>query len=341
MAHPLHLGYTLPAAQLPRGVAVCVPPEPAALRCGLTDIADIRYALRKKRFDYFLIWGHGMQYKDEILAILRQYPSLEIVRLEQHRPKSIARFVRQVYSYDYAPFEHLRAKTRYLLSTPPDLLVIFALNSDAREITRGRGAFRHLECERTKALKEDIRDRFNPRREDGRRTEDHVIHASDNESQVDHMLKLLGHKEGLGFLQRVPNRVVDAPYYLRRFTRYTIRCVSTDQLRCHIWAGPSEQRVKSMVKLEDTPQFKCLCGDAAVYQQYLDAYLGRALTQDYSVDNLQRLAAELDYLSAPYESSYILAAPSDEDTLVIQDGVHRACVLRWRGLECFPVAVLA
>ena len=154
------------------------------------------------------------------------------------------------------------------------------------------------------------------------------------------MLKLLGHKEGLRLLQRVPNAVLDAPYYLNRFTRYTIRRVRKYQLRCHILAGPSESFVKNVVKLEDTPQFKCLCGDTAVYQDYVDTYVGSALKCDYSVGNLQRLAAELDYLAAPHESHYILVAPSGENTFLIQDGVHRACVLRWRGLDGFPVAVL-
>lgn len=54
--------------------------------------------LRKERYDYFLIWGNGMLYKEEILGIVRSKESLKILRIMDYRPRSVARFVRKVYS---------------------------------------------------------------------------------------------------------------------------------------------------------------------------------------------------------------------------------------------------
>ena len=119
--------------------------------------------LRKKRYDYFLIWGNGMLYKEEILDIIRSKEFLKILRIMDYRPKSIARFIRTVYSYDYAPFQHLKAKTRYLLKTDPDVTLILVRNESPREIYRGQGAFRHIECERIKSMKQEIRNRFTPK----------------------------------------------------------------------------------------------------------------------------------------------------------------------------------
>ena len=158
--------------------------------------------LRRQRYDYFLIWGNGLPYQNEILDILRDAESIEIIRLTSYKPKNIAKLVRAIYSYDYAPLQHLRAKTRYLLETIPEVLFIFVLNRDARERYVCTGAFRHVECANIKSIKEEIRNRFNPRKE-GKRTEEHVIHASDNESQVDHILKYLGVKAGVSYLKNI------------------------------------------------------------------------------------------------------------------------------------------
>ena len=62
------------------------------------------YDPRRQRFDYFLIWGNGLAHFEDVRRMIREQPYLEIMRIQKHRPQSIAHFVRQVYSYDYAPF---------------------------------------------------------------------------------------------------------------------------------------------------------------------------------------------------------------------------------------------
>ena len=146
---------------------------------------------KKQRYDYFLIWGHGLPHQEQILEMIQADPALKIIDIRPFRPRDLPRFVNEIYSCDYAPREHLKAKTEYLLTLPiNDVVVIFVLNTDVQEVMRGEGAFRHPECDRIKRIKDAIRNRFNPR-VDGKRSEWHVVHASDSEAQTSRLFRYL------------------------------------------------------------------------------------------------------------------------------------------------------
>ena len=66
------------------------------------------------RYDYLLIWGHGLQYKNEIVNEIESNPNFKIEYFIYHEPKSIKKLVNEIYSYDYAPVFHLKGKTKYL-----------------------------------------------------------------------------------------------------------------------------------------------------------------------------------------------------------------------------------
>ena len=66
------------------------------------------------RYDFFLIWGHGLKFSDEIIKMIEDTKEITIKKIFYYKPKSISKFVKQVYSYDYVPFSHLKGKTRYL-----------------------------------------------------------------------------------------------------------------------------------------------------------------------------------------------------------------------------------
>ena len=92
------------------------------------------------RYDFILIWGNGLQYKKDILDIIERTSNLDILKILSHKPKSLKKFVKEVYSYDYAPFQHLKAKTNLAklwqsvhhaikqLQTKKELLLLIAQN---------------------------------------------------------------------------------------------------------------------------------------------------------------------------------------------------------------------
>ena len=137
------------------------------------------FMLENSQVDYILIWGHGLVYKDNIIDVIEAQANLKILKILFYKPRKISDLVKTICSYDYAPFRHLKGKTRYLKSTPNKTLFIFVDNIKPDNDYLGEGKFRHLESMTFKALKEEIRNAYNPRC-NSKRTEEHVIHISDH-----------------------------------------------------------------------------------------------------------------------------------------------------------------
>ena len=296
------------------------------------DTRFVRRRLKRLRFDYFLVWGHGLRFVDEILELLRNEDHIKILKVVPHRPRSIRGFVKQIYSHDYAPFRHLKAKTRYLLKTPAEVRIIFVQNNNCSEVVVGRGRFVHIECSYITGIKERIRDRFNERKND-RRTENHVIHASDNEDHVDHLLKALGEPRGLSLFKPHGRGPIDVPHHLWPFHELCVQQVPLSELRCALLKPTNRgNATRSVVPIEEAPHYQRLCGCPERYGEYRQQFEGTARqTDDYSPEKFMRLSESLHYLEEPHCLSYIVVRRENDGTMVILDGVHRAAILRARG----------
>ena len=290
-----------------------------------------------KRIDYFIIWGHGLQFTNQILNIIRAHSHLNIIKVIAHRPKTIKKLVKYVYSYDYAPLNHLKGKTRYLMCTPKQVLFIFAENDSPDEDYFGEGRFRHIESKTIKQFKEEIRNKFNPR-ENGKRTEHHVIHASDNEKQSHFILKYLGFN-GLDYLKS-KTTVFELPYYFSGSNFFKIKQLLPEHLMCRIAVGNKFNYEIKTVKICESPQYKALFEDKKIYQEYIDNFLGGPLTDDYSLEKYLKLANSFEYLKKPYENKYIATRRLQNGSYVIADGLHRATIMCYHKVKNFPAAVL-
>jgi len=280
-----------------------------------------------KRYDYFLIWGHGLKYKKEIIDMIRENNFLEIKKIMFYKVKNMSKFIKKtIYGYDYAPFWHLKAKTRYLLNVDPNVCIIFVLNKNPKELFSGKDFFRHIECMKIKRIKNKIRDKFNPRKND-LRTENHVIHASDNEFQADHLIKFLGFIEGIQCFERKPNPILSSPYYIPSFNSFKVKKIKLSQLYGRVLKGDVNKFTTELCSLEESPHYKYLTGDKKVYQKYLEIFGGYLLTDDYSAEKFDKLFQNSFYLKYPHNTSYILVEEVCPDKYVILDGVHRASKL--------------
>ena len=291
------------------------------------------------RYDYFLIWGNGLKYKNQIIDEIRKDNNFQIIKILHHKPKSIKNFVRAIYSYDYAPFWHLKHKTKYLLTTVTEVVFIFMENKNPCEDYRGEGTFRHIESQTVKRLKESIRDTYNQRKDD-QRSEDHVVHASDNEQQTDYILCYLGFKEGVNYLKREPNKILKSKYYIEPFLNFTIKKVDIEKLYCNVIKGNRESYSIIRVPLDQTPHFACLSGKPETYQKYIEDFLGGPLTDNYSLDYFLNLSKNFNYLDGDHSNDYILVERIDPDSYLILDGLHRATNLKYHGQKNVIIAVI-
>ena len=308
-----------------------------ALSKNLAEMYNISN-MSNTKYDYFLIWGHGLNYKREIINMIRDSGFLEIKMITFYKVKNMHGFIKKVYSHDYAPFAHLKSKTKYLLNVNPNICFILVLNKNPCVEFVGEGAFRHIECMNIKKIKNKIRDKFNPR-ENGMRTEDHVIHASDNQSQVNHLLKFLGFAEGIPYFERTPNPILSLPYHIPRFSSFKIKKMSFSQLYCRILRGDKTNFTVEIRPLEESPHYKYLTGDKESYQKYLETFGGYLLTDDHSVENLDTFIRDSSYLQTPYNTSYILVEEIYPNKFVILDGIHRASKLLFSQQKELVVAV--
>ncbi|AKF24140.1 hypothetical protein YH65_01005 [Sulfurovum lithotrophicum] len=284
-----------------------------------------------KRIDYILIWGHGIKYFEEIRLLIRESPDFNIKKIIFHKPKSINKLVKVIYSYDYAPFEHLKAKTKYLKKTPEEVIFLFIENKNPDVDYLGEGSFRHEESLSLKQLKEKIRDKYNPRK-DGKRTENHIIHASDNELQTDYILKYLSFKEGVKIFQS-RNKYLSLPYYIDKINKLKIKKIPINALICNIAVGKNRYDCSTTsTNIMNSPHFQGLTKDISIYKEYIDKYIGGVLTEDYYPERLIALSDKLEYLQNDYCNAYIVVKKVNNDYLIL-DGLHRASVLLSRDMK--------
>ena len=278
----------------------------------------------KKRFDCILIWGHGLQYFDKIIADIRSNEYFNIVKIQKHIPKSLNKFVREMYSYDYAPYWHLKSKTNYLLKSPKTVCFIFIENLMPNEDFLGEGSFRHKESITLKVFKEELRDKYNPYR-NGERSHDHVIHATDSQEQASHMLEYLGYDDGIDLFTS-SQEIIKAPYHIKNLEILNIKNINTDDILCNVVVGNSWKDFSYQARsIVDTPQYIGLTQDMSIYEAYIKKFSGGPLQDDYNLDKYAKLSDDFDYLKPPYENSYVIVQELEKGKFLVLDGVHRLC----------------
>ncbi len=300
----------------------------------LASSADEPLAQPVARMDYLLIWGHGLAHTREILGMVRTHAELEIITIVKRSIADIGQFVQDVYACDTVPFQHLVAKTRYLMTTPPQVVFILLKNTRPQEKYFGEGAFRHIQCQHIKNLKEAIRNRFNPRTPQGARTEDHVVHASDYPSQVAHVLSVLG-LPSLAHYQREAHPDIDAPYHVAPLGQVTLQDVPIDSLFASILGqGP--------VAVKDTPHYQYAIGNTAPYRAYHAQHFGLNLTDDHLPEAFDAKIRDFRYGQrlANGKRNLIVAKALGTGRYLVIDGVHRAAILASRGTERVEIAVV-
>jgi len=239
------------------------------------------------RLDYFLIWSHGLKHKYEIFSIIReQFPILSIYKRDVG---NISKFVRGLYACDTVPFRHLELKTKYLLKLKPDIAFVLVKNEHPDEQIVGMGAFKHKQCMKINEVKAEIR-KFNYK-------DEHVVHASDYESQTDYALKLLKIAKPQGKKRGV------------------LRGAEIDNLRANILDVGS-------VKIQDTPHYGYVNGVTVPYCEYYEKNWGRRLTDDHAPEAFDRLLKSFEY-----------KIPVRVNGNDIIDGVHRVAILKSKGIE--------
>lgn len=252
------------------------------------------------RIDNFIIWGHGMSHLRDIMCVLRD--NFEIIVIHRKEIDDMEQFIEDIYECDTYPIYHLIAKTRYLLTVPNEIVSVTVRNHNVQERESGSGAFRGVQCDHVCAVKREIRRRFNPSG-----TENHVIHGTDFEAQVEHILKVIGERD-IEYYTR------SKPYHIRGAFAQSVY-VDVDELYVNILG-------KGYVRASETPYFAYLSGDVQAYEDYFFPRMGRELKEDHFPEAFDRLIENYDEAPPPIISDN-----------VVLDGGHRVAIAKFKGIK--------
>jgi len=287
------------------------------------------------RYDFFLIWGNALQHTEKIIAKIRNDENFSIVAILRHPIRSrMQKFVKSVYAIDSTPRRHIRAKTRYLQNCNKCCIFVLIKNLHPKEDYFGEGKYRIVQCKNIVQIKNDIRNCFNPRFENQNIriaplnkgvSHEHCIHASDNEKQVDHLLKLFDLPK-LKHFKRNDNYSYEIPWHLNVSKNPLPKTEKLDKLFISlINQGP--------VHISDSPHLKYVQGNKQPYIDYFynNFYFGNRIIEDH-------FPIKFDYLINSFNPNYIglngkiskIIINSDN---VIFDGAHRAAILYHLGYE--------
>lgn len=277
---------------------------------------------KESRYDSIIIWGHGLSHLEQILMMLRNIDTFDIVRIVKYQPSNMKKFIRKVYSYDYAPLAHLKSKIKYLEQVEASLVCIVINNHIPDVDILGYGDFRHKESLTLKKLKSEIRERFNPYK-DGKMTHDHIIHATDNEEQTHHILNAIGDMDIEHYYN---SNLYSVPFFLGKQSSYEIKEITFDRLVCGQAVGKSDNFRIIQMAVDKSVQYKALYDGVAEYQEYIDTYLGTALKADHSIPKYLNLKRNFKYLSTSHQNSYVIVKELSKEKYLIMDGLHRAAL---------------
>lgn len=289
------------------------------------------------RLDCLIVWGHGAKYIDKIIDLISETKSLDILHIEKYTARSIKTLVHKIYSFDYAPLVHLNQKIKYLEKTSPELYFIFVKNIEPKIEYFGENHYRHIESLVIRDLKQQIRENYNPKDDQGELTHDHVLHATDNESQTDLILKLLGYTQGVKKFAN-QNKIIQSPCYIKEPTRFSVRRLSFNDLLCGNAVKIGEKSLVKLMPVNESVQYRSLF-DEELYNTYILEFRGTILKQNYSAETFFNLKNDFKYLRGEYSNSFIIIEKSHAGMFVIIDGLHRAALHLYQGNQYITACV--
>jgi hypothetical protein len=276
----------------------------------------------KNRKDYFLIWGSGLEFENQIIEIIERDPNFKIEYFYRFKAKNIKRLISNVYFNDYTPISHLKNKTKYLKNiNNKNVLIIFCTNKRPMEMKIKSFNKTHIESISVNKLKNKIRKKFNPK-VDGKITHDHVIHGSDNQEQTEHIIRFLNDKN-LN-IKTIYSEVENTFKYQKCVK---IKTISIKRLKARLLIKDSEKISTKIVNLNKTPHFFFIKKKKSLYGEYLKKFRGLGLNYNYSEKRFNKYIKSFNYLNQNNQDNYIKVEKKNNFYVII-DGLHRASIMK-------------
>ncbi len=289
-----------------------------------------------KTFQGFIIWGHGSKYIEYILKIIRNNNNLSILKIFKKQDINLQKTIQHIYELDEYSKEHIAAKTQYLLTCPNELYLVIILDKNTTYKQKPNG---HKYLYQETIIKWLVRLLYNPRTKNvniedkltkenienaaiqkfwiPEVTQNHVIHSTDSEKELEHILKLIN-----------LNLNQSKDYLLNKSN------LSLPIIKINIDNIVANTCEANEIPITETPHFIFLLGKKKIYRKYILKYLGTIIKDDHLPDKFEELIRNFEYGKIfDNKPSYAIVKKTKNNKYVILDGVHRVAILKKNGID--------
>ena len=271
------------------------------------------------RLDYLVVFPHAVDKLDDVLDILRKYRDLEVLYIKNHEPHDFIQFIEDMYKTDTVPWQHIVGKTKYLHNLGKYVYIILLRNHAPEEVIVGEGEYAHAQCMLINRFKWEVREKLNPVI-DKERSEHHVIHASDYESQVYKFWEVMDLHPISSILSSPNNTLEHVPFHLPAFTKFEIKEVNIEDL---VALQMIVNNDNISLPIKESIYYRYVVGDKQPYTDYWTAFRGERLWDDKSPGAYDKLIDEYKQ-----DENY----PIVRDGIIL-DGNHRLSILLSKGIK--------
>lgn len=283
------------------------------------------------RLTAFIFWPHAGGNLSAILSDIESTKNLTILRIVRLKVKRFNKLIRFVYRCDRINPLHIAGKTKFLNKLSGDVYFVLVGEVDPELTLRGtkKNIVQSIIIEN---IKNKIRRMYNPRTKAGQVSDEHVVHATDDDVDA---LRIWSYVENIN-TARSPMTLLGAPGLDRadlsagrEIVKGEIvarKSLSLDVLFASIYRP--EISSNEYVQLKDTPHYRFLLGEADMYFDYINACRGLQHRCFYSSQKFLRLVRDLkvNLLDFPPVMLKVIG-----NKFVIVDGLHRVATLKFLG----------
>ena len=88
----------------------------------------------EKRLDYFVVWGHGVDYLHEMVDLIDQQDYVDVLYIKKKNISNLEKFILDIYAeeWPHVPKHHTLSKTKFLYHVPRQAALILVMNRNPK-----------------------------------------------------------------------------------------------------------------------------------------------------------------------------------------------------------------
>jgi hypothetical protein len=300
---------------------------------GKEQLSLINYNSGKDIYVGLLIWGHCIQHMYDIIEELKQKLKCQVMLIIKKKYDNIENFIKNVYALEMHNSSHIYGKTKYLKTVGNEYFYVLIKKYDYNEKKYGEGSSAvFTDCD-VVDFKWYVREKYNPKLEDQTKqpspnlspgiSHDHVIHATDNDKEVEHLTQIITSKPCKYYKDKIIHSGQEIPYHING--NFKITTVNIDDILCTFHINNNENK---KVHIKETPHFMFIQGHKEKYITYFKEYLGTLFTDDHTQNSFENLIEHFNPNTYNYENYRLICLNKN----TVLDGTHRLAILYYSGI---------